>query len=74
MNLRSMTAAKAQSLKASLTAEFRGIFELFDFILQVSSDTESWLSANCLRNIIFTSAIELLLRLPRVGRQAPSPL
>ena len=31
----SMTHAKAEALKSSLTTEFRAIFELFDFILQV---------------------------------------
>ena len=30
-----MTSTKADSLKTSLTSEFRAIFELFDFILQV---------------------------------------
>lgn len=31
----SLTAAKAEALRASMTGQFEGIFELFDFILQV---------------------------------------
>lgn len=31
----SLTAAKAEALRTSLTTQLAGIFELFDFILQV---------------------------------------
>lgn len=58
-----MTAAKAQSLKASLTAEFRGIFELFDFILMVRGGV-----------VVGPSCVSQPSRLPRTGATALLPL